>query len=97
MPWNWCYESEILCLSAESKAKVNVGGAAVSTYVKMRSFCFKNDMPVLCGDDFPSQIKMDPMGYMELCTKDRHRARSSSPKHRPVAHNTLSVMTGKLE
>ena len=78
-----CYEAEFVCLSADAKAKVNVGGAAVSRYVKMKSFCLENDMPVLSDHDFPMQPKIVPMGYMQLLSKKRdRRARSQSPDRR---------------
>lgn len=33
-----CYSDEIILVSADAKAKVNTGGAAVSRYVKMKSY-----------------------------------------------------------
>jgi hypothetical protein len=80
-----CYEDEFVCFSADVKAKVNVGGAAVSRYIKIKSFCLQND------HDFPMQPKIVPMGYMQLKTKHKSHARSQSPPARAKQHQVSFV------
>jgi hypothetical protein len=80
-----CYGEEIIAISADAKAKVNVGTVAVSRYVKMKTFLLEDDMPHLADHDFPSCSKITPMGYMELVWKSKdhqwqtRQSKSTSP------------------
>ena len=106
------YEDEVIGLSADAKAKLNLSGAAVSRMVRARSFMLTSDRISLSDHDFPEPgYKLTPMGYMRLIPKQQQqRSRSTSPvrstkKHSPrfaddsnIVHNRKSTTprTGPL-
>ena len=74
------YPSEVTLMSCDSKAKVHIGGQAVSRYHQLRTFFPVDDMPHYHDHDFPVPgYLIEPDGYLVLqakaqpaVTKDKH-------------------------
>ena len=74
------FDDEVIGMSADVKAKLNLSGAAVSRMVKANTFMLTSDTINLPDHDFPEPgYKLTPMGYMRLSGKGEHRRRSASP------------------
>ena len=75
------YPDEATLMSCDSKAKVHIGGQAVSLYHQLHTFFPADDMPHYQDHDFPvPRYLMEPAGYLVLqskgtsvLTKNKHR------------------------
>lgn len=64
--------AEVTTLSCDSKAKVHIGGQAVSPYHQLRTFFPASDMPHYSDHDFPVPgYLVEPDGYLVLQSKSQ--------------------------
>ena len=65
------YPEECLLFSCDSKAKLHIGGQAVSRYHQIRTFFQTDDMPHYADHDFPVPgYLIEPDGYLMLKFKE---------------------------
>ena len=85
------YRDEVIGVSADAKAKMNLSGAVVSRMVKANCFMLTSDVIKLPDHDFPEPgYKITPMGYMRLqpTFNFKHkRTKSLSPTRRSPSTN----------
>lgn len=88
------YSEECMIFSCDSKAKLHIGGQAVSRYHQLRTFFPSNDTPDYADHDFPVPgYLIEPDGYLLLTSK------TGDPKYIPdkLGREVINVpFTGPL-
>ena len=65
------FSNEAVIFSCDSKAKVHIGGQAVSSYHQIRTFFPNDDVPHYRDHDFPvSGYLIEPDGFLLLKSKE---------------------------
>jgi len=65
------FPDEAVIFSCDSKAKIHIGGQAVSRYHQIRNFFLSDDLLLYCDHDFPAchRILIEPDGLLLLKSK----------------------------